>query len=292
MQTISYSAPQPLTLVINGPNSLLTGETGAYTASVTLADGTMLSNVSAVFSMFDFPPALGEMSFQVASFSAGTLTAIKANGKKRYVTVEGCYSTGSAYGCGSKDITISPKLASIAIIPPANVDLTALPEATLLSTPFTANARYTDGYESVNVFAAFDFKVNGSTIATYAGPLLALGTTSTGNPAYSGFHLLPPSVGTNTGAMLSASYMEGGITKTASLDLTIANSINSLASISINGPATINENSSGSYTVIATYDDGTVKDVTASVGLYSTLAAPPTRMLTAKYFSTCERPCV
>lgn len=64
--------------------------------------------------------------------------------------------------------------------------------------------------------------------------------------------------------VLSASYAEGGITKTADLNVTILNVIVQvdLASIKIVGANTVAQNTTSNYTVLATYTDGHTATVT------------------------------
>ncbi|AQT28632.1 putative T1SS secreted agglutinin RTX [Erwinia phage vB_EamM_Yoloswag] len=72
------------------------------------------------------------------------------------------------------------------------------------------------------------------------------------------------SVEQDTKVVLSASYTDNGITKTATLDVNILNVIVvvDLASIKIIGSNSVNQNTTSNYTVLATYTDGSTKTVT------------------------------
>src|SRR5512146_2583214 len=75
-------------------------------------------------------------------------------------------------------------------------------------------------------------------------------------------------------ASLTATYSSGGITKTATKDVTITNNAVTLAGLSINGPPSMSEGSIATYTATATWSDNSTSTVTPiwSVSSYASAA--------------------
>lgn len=63
---------------------------------------------------------------------------------------------------------------------------------------------------------------------------------------------------------LTASYTYNGVTKSGSMSVTIAAPAKVLSSLSISGLSSVNENSYGDYSAIATFSDGSTQTVTSS----------------------------
>jgi len=125
----------------------------------------------------------------------------------------------------------------------------------------------------------------GGSTATYtAQATYSNGSTKTVTPTWSVTPTTYASIGTNgvlaTSTVSSnqtvtvgASYTEGGVTKTASANVTItAAGTSSLkpTSIEVRGPASVDGGSTGTYTVLASFNDGSSKNVTAAWSLGST----------------------
>ena len=65
---------------------------------------------------------------------------------------------------------------------------------------------------------------------------------------------------------ITARYTAGGVTRTATKEVTIINGSTSptLSSLSINGPSSLNEGTSATFVAVATYQDGTSAGVAAT----------------------------
>jgi len=61
---------------------------------------------------------------------------------------------------------------------------------------------------------------------------------------------------------ITASYTAGDVTKSADKSITIVNVPTILTGLTINGPSTLNENSSASYSATASWSDGSSSTVT------------------------------
>lgn len=72
-----------------------------------------------------------------------------------------------------------------------------------------------------------------------------------------GIVLSNPNLQANATTVISASWTENGITVDAQLELTVQDTTNYPVSATIAGPLTVNENSSGTYTLNVTFLDGT-----------------------------------
>mgnify|MGYP001149792346 CR=1 FL=1 len=138
---------------------------------------------------------------------------------------------------------VAATLVSIAISGPASVN-----ESTTAT--YTATATMSDNTTKA-VTATWSENSTFTTISA-AGLLTASAVTA------------------NQAVTVSASYTEGGITKTASYAVTVVDvpvtpppATVTLASIAISGPASVNESATGTYTATATMSNGTTKAVTA-----------------------------
>ena len=123
------------------------------------------------------------------------------------------------------------------------------------------------GAASVNEGASGAYAVtatydNGST-ATVAATFSLSGTAAT----LTGSQLSGATVTSDQTVMLNAAYTEFGVTKTATLSVTIRNSVNVLTGLAITGSASVNETSSGNYFLTATYDNGGAATVTGMLTL-------------------------
>jgi len=113
---------------------------------------------------------------------------------------------------------------------------------------YTAKASYSDG-SSKAVTAAWSVSP-----ATYA----SISTSGV---------LTAKTVTTNQTVAVSASYTEGGVTKTTSLSVTIKTggaSAAMLTEIAVKGPSSVSGGATGTFTAQASYTDGTSKTVTAT----------------------------
>jgi hypothetical protein len=232
-------------LAIAGPASVDENNTARYTATATYSDGTSRT-VTASWSE--------DSAF--ATISAGTLTAGAVTGNQP-VRITASYTEGGVTRNDTHNVTIVDLtvLSSLAIAGPASVNENS-------TAPYTATASYSDG-TSKAVTAAASWSED-SEFASMASPTLVAGEVS-GNQAVT----------------ITASYTEGAVTRTAVHAVTIVDLTPpppTLTSLAIAGPASVNENSTGSYTATASYSDGSSKAVTASAtwsedSAFATIAA-------------------
>ena len=78
----------------------------------------------------------------------------------------------------------------------------------------------------------------------------------------SGGVLTTLAVTANQTATVTASYTSGGVTKTATRSVTIANVTATLSGIAVSGPSSVNEGGTGTYTATATWSDASTSTVT------------------------------
>jgi len=68
---------------------------------------------------------------------------------------------------------------------------------------------------------------------------------------------------------VTASYISGGVTRSASRSVTIVNVAATLSGIAVTGPSSVNEGATGSYVATGTWSDGSTSNVT-SLATWST----------------------
>jgi len=130
-----------------------------------------------------------------------------------------------------------PSLSSITISGPTSVYENS-------STNYTCTANYSDG-STQNVTSSASWSVSPSTYATIGSSTGVLKTSS---------------VSSDQSCTIETSF--GG--KSGTKSVTIKNVSATLNSITISGAASVNENSSASYTCTANYSDGSTQNVTSS----------------------------
>ena len=187
-------------------------------------------------------------SFQAApptytTISGNVVTAKKETTADRAVVLTATYITNGQTISGTKNITILhevevPVLSSLAI-QGANTIRSGE------SANYTFLATYSDG--NTKLVNPATFSADRQDIVTIVNKTVNAGTVSADTPV-----------------VLSASYIEDGITKSATLNITIVKVVPvvNLASISIVGPSSVQENTTTPYTVLATYTDGHTATVT------------------------------
>ena len=110
---------------------------------------------------------------------------------------------------------------------------------------YTAIATYSDG-TTKNVTAG----------ATWTEDSAYASTTNQGL-------LTASSVTSNQSVLVTATYAKNGVSRSAQKMVTITNTVPVLSGLSISGSSSVIENNSNHYSAIATYSDGTTKNVTA-----------------------------
>ena len=215
-------------LAIAGPTSVNEGATATYTATATYSNSTTKA-VAATFT------ATGS-----ATISGGTLTAAQVTGNGA-ATVNASYTEGGVTRTATRAVTIVDTTP-----PPPVVTLTAL----AINGPTSVNEGATATYTAT---ATYSNSTTKAVTATY---------TVTGNATMSGATLTAAQVTANGSATVTASYTEGGVTRTATRNVTIVNVAATLTSLAISGPVTVNEGATGAFTATATYSDATTRTVT------------------------------
>ncbi|HEY3490566.1 MAG TPA: hypothetical protein VGK27_10670 [Candidatus Deferrimicrobiaceae bacterium] len=235
--TIAYVAPTLTGISISGPSSVNEGTTGAYSATATWSD-TTTTVVVPTWSVTGTGATIG---------STGVLTAgnVTAN---QSVTVTASYTGGGVTKSASKAVTIAyvaPTLTGLTISGPASVNGGA-------TGAYTATATWSDTTTTV-VVPTWSVTGTGATIGS-TGVLTAGKVTA------------------SQAVTVTASYVGGGVTKTASQAVTIAYVAPTLTGLTISGPASVNEGTTVTYTATATWSDNTATPVTPTWSVTTTYA--------------------
>ncbi|MGE5190204.1 MAG: hypothetical protein ACM3NF_09120 [Gemmatimonadota bacterium] len=225
----AWSVPSLSSLSIAGPSSVNENGSATYTATAMWSDGTTTP----------VTPSWSEDSAYASIGAGGVLTTslVTAN---QAVTVSASYASGGVTRTASAQVTIvnvAATLSSLSIAGPSSVNENG-------SATYTATAAWSDGTTTP---VTPSWSENSAYASISAGGVL---TTSlvTGNQAVT----------------VSASYASGGVTRTASAQVTIVDVAATLSSLSIAGPSSVNENGSATYAATATWSDGTLGPVTAA----------------------------
>ena len=181
-----------------------------------------------------------------------TTSAVTAN---QTVTVSASYTSGGVTKAATKsvsiiDVPLVKTLSGLTITGPSSVNESS-------SGTYTAMASWSDGSTST-VTPVW------SENSTYA-------TISTGGV------LTTSAVTADQTVTVSASYTSGGVTKTATKAVSIIDVplVKTLSGLTINGPNSVNESSSGTYAATASWSDGSTSTVTpawSENSTYSTIS--------------------
>ena len=133
-------------------------------------------------------------------------------------------------------VNVAATLSSLSISGPSSVSESS-------SGTYTATAAWSDG-STTSVSPTWN--VSPTTYASIGG----------------GGVLTTLAVTSDQTATVGASYTAGGVTKTASRSMTIVNVAATLSSLSISGPSSVSEGSSGTYAATASWSDGSTMSVT------------------------------
>jgi RHS repeat-associated protein len=226
-------------LTIQGAASVNADTTSKYTATATYNDGSSRT-VSAAFSLS--PTTFATISSD-GVLSAGLIPS------KLTVTVNASFTEGGFTQNASMDVQIVGRLIPISL----TIQGAASVNADATST-YTATATYNDG-SSRTVSAAFS--LSPTTVATISsdGVLSAAAVTA------------------NQTVTVNASYTEGNVTQTTSIDVAIIAPGWILRSLTIQGAASVNADTTSKYTATATYNDGSSRTVSAAFSLSATTFA-------------------
>jgi hypothetical protein len=227
--------PTLSSLSISGLSSMDENTSATFTAIATWSDGS--TSVAA--------PTWSENSAYTTISSGGVLTASAVTANQT-VTVTASYTSGGITKTATKSVSIvdiplaAPTLSSLAISGPTSLD-----EST--SATFSAIATWSDGSTSA---ASPSWSENSAYATINSNGVLTVSE-----------------VMADQTVTLTASFTKDGITKTASKSVSIVDTTPAaptLSGLSISGPSSMDENTSVTFSAIATWSDG------------STSAAAPT----------------
>lgn len=231
---VTVKAQKLVKLEIQGPDMLLSEKSGEYKFRVQWSNGVWEYITPATFRA---DPST------YTTINQNKVTAKKVTDVDRNVVLKATYSAGGTTIDGSMALLI--KHVPI----PATLSELIINGATIMqensTTSYTFTAKYSDGtIKSVNPES---FTTNRADILTIVGNTVEAGP-----------------VNQDTQTILTAKYTEAGITKTATLNLTVLNVEASadLVSIRITGATVVQQNTRENYKVIATYSDNSQKDIT------------------------------
>ena len=216
-------------LSINGPSSMNENSTATYTATASWSNGTSSS----------VTPTWGVNSQMATINASGVLTCPPMDGDQT-VTITATYSSGGITKTAIKDVTIvnvAATLTDLTINGPSSVNESS-------TATYTAMASWSDGSTS-SVTPIWSENSPYASISA-GGVLTTLAVTS------------------NQTVTLNASYTSGGVTKTAGMTVAIVNVAATLTGLTINGPSSVNESSTATYTATASWSDGLTSSVTPS----------------------------
>jgi hypothetical protein len=236
-------------IAIQGANSVNASTTSTYTTTASYNNGTS-KTVTATWSLTSPYATISAAGL----LTAGTVTSNQS------VIVNASYTESGVTKTAAMSVSIiAPPVAltSITIQGAGSVNATA-------TSSYATTAAYSDG-TSKTVSAAWSLTSPYATISA-AGLLTAGAVTA------------------NQSVTVNASYTEGGVTKTATMNIIIvAPTPNvTLTGIAIQGANSVNASATSSYTATAAYSNGTSKIVGATWSLNSPYASiSPAGLLTA-----------
>ena len=236
------ATPPPVTvtlasLAITGPASVNENGSGTYAATATMSNGTSKA-VTATWS---------ENSTATTISAAGVLAAGAVTASQAVVVsasyTEGGVTKNATYNVTVVDVPVTP--------PPVTVTLASL----AISGPASVNENGTGNYTATATMS------NGTTKIVTA----TWSENSTATTISAAGVLTASAVAANQAVVVSASYTEGGVTKSAAYNVTVVDvPPATLSSIALSGPVMVNENSTATYVATATMSDGSAKTVTAT----------------------------
>ncbi len=236
--TIANVAATLSSISVSGPSSVNEGGTGTYTATATWSDSTTTP----------VTPTWSENSSYATISSGGVLTASTVTSNQS-VTVTASYGGKT----GTKNVTIAnvtATLSGLAVSGPSSVDEGG-------TGTYAATATWSNSTTS-SVTPTWSENSSYATISS-GGVLTASTVTS------------------NQSVTVTASYTSGGVTKTATRAVTIANVTATVGSLSVSGPSAVNEGGTGTYAAAATWSDSTTTSVTptwsVSPATYATISS-------------------
>lgn len=216
-------------------------QTYVFRANAKFSDGTSVENVPALWSIV--------VGGEYANISAttGTLNSNEIVGDKT-VRIQATWmhaasgqSRNKIFEFTLKDGTVYRILESITI-----EGLTTVNEG--VATTYGVIAHYDDGTSQ------------GVVPSTFLNSNSSVGSLNSTTGVFTAAQI----VGGNTTTTISASYSEGGVSKSASINITVVDTTVYPVTAVINGPTTVNENSNSTYSLIVSFSDGSSRAVSVT----------------------------
>jgi len=213
-------------------------QTYVFRANAVFSDGTKQNDVPALWSI-----VVGK-EYSSISATTGTFSSSEIVGDKP-VRIQATWThaisgqtRNKTFEFTLKDVTVYRVLDRITIDGPVTVNEGG-------SVTYGVTAHYDDGTSQGVVPATF---------------LNSNATVGSLNPT-TGVFTAAQIAGGNGATTLSASYSEGGISRSASLNITVVDTTVYPVSAVINGPSTVDENKSATYSFVVSFSDGTSRAV-------------------------------
>lgn len=215
-------------LEVLGSSTIASQQSEAYTFKITWSNGDteMITPNSFVAAPTTY-----------TTISGNVVTAKKETTQDRSIVLTATYITADQTVTGNKNVTILKETAAVTLTSLAIQGANTIRSEE--SANYTFLATYSDGH--TKLVDPTTFTADRLDIVTIVNKTVNAGKVSSDIPV-----------------KLSATYTENGITKTATLDITIVNVVPvvDLSSIKIVGPSSVQEKTTTPYTVLATYSDG------------------------------------
>lgn len=251
---VVYAGPQFISLVINGPVGNRLDELTAFpfTASAYFDDGSILSSVPAMWDVIA-NPAGGTIASSTGAFISNDITGEQiVRIRATWVHPESRRQQTGTYDLTLNDLTVTAHLTSLEIV--KEVDSLNEGGNTAL---YSVKAHYADGTSRGVVPASF----------------ISSNASSGVLSANTGIFTAAQNVNQNEVTTLTATYTENGITKTASVTLTVVDTTIYPISAEVQGPTVVAENSVSTYVLVVTFSDQTTSQVAVSNWLMNNPAA-------------------
>ncbi|MHC1745002.1 MAG: multiheme c-type cytochrome [Syntrophobacteraceae bacterium] len=217
------------------------------------------------------------------------VTATMSNGTTKSVTASltenSTYASLSGVRLAAAEVPSSQSVTVSASYTEGGLTRTATKTVQILNVAqaVTLSSIAIGGPVSLNENTAADFPVTATMSDNTTKTVTASLTENSTYASLSGARLTAAEVPSSQSVTVSASYTEGGLTRTTTKTVQILNVAQAatLSSIAIGGPVSLNENTAADFPVTATMSDNTTKSVTASLTENSTYASLSGARLTA-----------
>lgn len=231
-------------LAINGPIVLnsATSYAGCYSGSASFSNGT-----SSVVSFTTFSSTSSALTLGLGGPCTSFFVSTKAVSVDTLATVTASYTYGGITKTTSLQITVKAGVAQLTSVS--------------INGPASINAKDTATYQVTANYSDSSGKLITPTWTQSINLLTPSSTTIGGLPAT---NFTAASVNVDTTLTLTAAYTDGGVTKSASLPVTVKYMAAKPISILISGPTTLGELQTANYTATVTYSDGSSRIVTPS----------------------------